>query len=158
AWDLPAMPWNGTTLYVADVAEDGAVGVPRVVAGGAAESVFQPEWSPSGDALVFVSDRSGWWNPYRYDPASQRTVRVVSRDAEFGQPQWQFAMSTYAFAGADRIVCTYSEDGLSRLAILDLATAALQPIATSFTEFAAVRAEGDRVVLRAGAPALPGCI
>jgi hypothetical protein len=29
------------------------------------ESIWQPEWSPTGE-LVFASDRSGWWN--RADP------------------------------------------------------------------------------------------
>ena len=36
---------------------------PRMVAGGAGESVLQPEWSPDG-MLHFISDRSGWWNLY----------------------------------------------------------------------------------------------
>ena len=34
AWDHPNMPWNGTTLYLADVAENGAMGEPRPIAGG----------------------------------------------------------------------------------------------------------------------------
>jgi dipeptidyl aminopeptidase/acylaminoacyl peptidase len=159
AWDLPAMPWNGTRLYVADLAEDGTVaGAPQVIAGGASESIFQPEWSPRGDAIVLVSDRSGWWNLYRHDPASRQTTPIAPKAAEFGQPQWQFAMSTYAFAGEDRIVCSYSEDGLGHLAVIDLRGGALTPIDTPFTEFGSMRAEGERVVFRAGAPARPGCI
>jgi dipeptidyl aminopeptidase/acylaminoacyl peptidase len=159
AWDLPAMPWNGTTLYMADLAADGAIiGEPRIVAGGESESIFQPEWSPHGDELVFVSDRSGWWNLYRHDLANGQTVAIAPRAAEFGQPQWQFAVSTYAFAGDDRIVCGYSEDGLGHLAAIDLASGALQPIETPYTEIGSVRADGDQVVFRAGAPALPGAI
>jgi hypothetical protein len=30
---------------------------------------------------------------------------LAPMDAEFGEPQWMFGMATYAFAGADRIVC-----------------------------------------------------
>src|SRR5262249_57450826 len=67
AWDHPNMPWNGTTLYLADVDEKGHLGEPRIVAGGPAESIFHPEWSPDGRALVFVSDRSNWWNHYPYN-------------------------------------------------------------------------------------------
>ncbi len=38
AWDHPNMPWNGTSLYLAELADDGAiVGTPLVVAGGPAE-------------------------------------------------------------------------------------------------------------------------
>jgi dipeptidyl aminopeptidase/acylaminoacyl peptidase len=155
AWDHPNMPWNGTTLYVGEFDADGALGEPQAIAGGAAESIFQPEWSPDGTAIVFVSDRSGWWNLYRFDLDSRAARPIAPLAAEFGQPQWVFGLSTYAFAGPDRIVCTYSEAGLGRLATLDLATGALRPLETPFTQFASVRAQGDHVVFIGGAPALP---
>ena len=60
-WDHPNMPWDGTELWVAPLADSGEE---RLVAGGAEESVFQPEWGPDG-RLYFVSDRDGWWNLYR---------------------------------------------------------------------------------------------
>jgi dipeptidyl aminopeptidase/acylaminoacyl peptidase len=69
-----------------------------------------------------------------------------------------FGLSTYAFAGRNRIVCTYSESGLGRLGLLDLQTGALRRIETPFTEFAWIRADGDRVVFRAGAPNQPTSI
>src|SRR5262249_39729134 len=71
-----------------------------------------------------------------------------------GQPQWNFGMATYAFADADRIVSTYSEAGLGKLAVVDLANGALQTIETPFTQFASVRAVGDQIVFVAGAPSL----
>jgi hypothetical protein len=63
-WDFPNMPWDGTELWVADLAADGALSNERLVAGGVDESIVQPEWSPAGE-LHFASDRSGWWNLYR---------------------------------------------------------------------------------------------
>jgi hypothetical protein len=60
AWDHPNMPWNGTTLHLADIGADGAPAGTRVIAGGVTESVCQPEWSPDGDEVIFVSDRTGW--------------------------------------------------------------------------------------------------
>ena len=78
--------------------------------------------------------------------------------AEFGQPQWVFGMSTYAFAGPDRVVCTYSQAGLGKLAVVDLTTGALQSVETPFTQFASVRASGDQVVVVAGAPSLATCV
>src|SRR5581483_10676932 len=65
-WNHPNMPWVGTELLVAEMAEDGSLAAPRVVAGGERESVAQPRWSPDG-VLHFISDRSGWWNLYRCD-------------------------------------------------------------------------------------------
>ncbi len=155
AWDHPNMPWNGTTLYLAEIGPGGApVGI-RIIAGGVDESVFQPEWSPDGNEIVFVSDRTGWWNLYAYDIAAAATRPLCPMAAEFGMPQWNLGMSTYAFAGARRIVCAYTAAGLGKLAALDLTTGALQPIETSFTEFGSVRADGDRVVFRGGAPDRP---
>lgn len=154
-WDHPNLPWNGTTLYRVALASDGMpVGEPQVVAGGLSESIFQPEWSPDGQ-IVFVSDRSGWWNLYTHDPATSETHPLVSMPAEFGVAQWVFGMSTYAFAGPDRIVCSYQEGGLTRLATLDLATRTLEPIETPFTEIVQVRAEADTVVFLGGSPRLP---
>jgi len=159
AWDLPNMPWDGTTLYLANLDTDGRIaGTPRAIAGGPTESIFQPEWSPDGAALVFVSDRSGWWNLYRHDLAGGAVDWLAPRSAEFGQAQWLFGMSTYAFAGPARIVCTYAQAGLAHLAVLDLPDKTLRPLDLPFTEFGSVRAEGDRVVFLAASPTFPGCV
>ena len=64
AWRHPNMPWDGTELWVADVSGDGTLDQPRHVAGGEADAIFQPGWSPDG-TLYFVSDSTGWWNLYR---------------------------------------------------------------------------------------------
>src|SRR5713226_2026901 len=60
-WDHPRMPWDGSELWVGDLAADGSVSNARRVAGGERESIFQPEWSPAGE-LHIVTDRTGWWN------------------------------------------------------------------------------------------------
>jgi dipeptidyl aminopeptidase/acylaminoacyl peptidase len=158
AWDHPNMPWNGTTLYLADIGPDGAPAGERAIAGGTAESVFQPEWSPDGNAIIFVSDRTGWWNLYAFEIASAATQPLCPMAAEFGAPQWNLGVSTYAFADAGRIVCTYTQAGLGRLATLDPASGALRAIETPFTEFGGVRADGNRVVFRGGAPDRPTSI
>jgi dipeptidyl aminopeptidase/acylaminoacyl peptidase len=158
AWDHPNMPWNGTTLYLADLDAAGAPAGVRAIAGGAAESVFQPEFSPDGNGIIFVSDRSGWWNLYVYDIALDTGRPLCPIAAEFGMPQWNLGMSTYAFAGAGQIVCCYSQDGLGRLATLDMAGGRLQPIVTPFTEFGSIRAAGKTVVFRGGAPDRPTSI
>ena len=158
AWDHPNMPWNGTALYLADIDAGGAPLGIRVIAGGVDESVFQPEWSPDGNKIVFVSDRTGWWNLYAYDIAAATTRPLCPMAAEFGMPQWNLGMSTYAFCDARRIVCAYTTAGLGQLATLDLTTGTLQAIETGFTEFGSVRADGNRVAFRAGAPDRPTSI
>ena len=116
SWDHPNMPWDGTELWLADVLASGALGAPLKVAGGPGESIFQPGWSPQGE-LHFVSDRSGWWNLYRR--RGEAVVALHPMAAEFGVPQWAFGMSTYGFDARGRIVCTYVQDGRSRLAAID---------------------------------------
>jgi len=156
AWDHPRMPWVGTTLYTVPLdARGNPAGEAIAVAGGSEESIFQPEWSPDGQAIWFVSDRTGWWNLYRSAWPSRKIEAVLPMEAEFGQPQWVLGMSTYAFAGPERLVCSYVSKGLGKIGILDLATRKLTQIDLAYTEFSSVRAEGDRVVFRAGSPAIP---
>ncbi|MCK5556973.1 MAG: S9 family peptidase [Candidatus Hydrogenedentes bacterium] len=142
-WNHPNMPWDGTELWVGEIREDGSLGQTERVAGGIDECVFQPEWSPDG-TLYFVSDRTGWWNLYRR--RERRTERLCQMEAEFGLPQWVFGMSTYAIESADRIICTYTQQGTWHLASLDTATGELQVIETPYTSIGFLRAEHGRVL------------
>src|SRR5690606_9930661 len=123
-WNHPQMPWDGTACYMATLAADGSLiaeasliaegsvvaeGSPvtnntlinngveesaRLIAGGVSESIFQPQWSPDGD-LFFVSDRSNWWNLYRWCSNTESVEHLCELSAEFATPQWVFGMSTY---------------------------------------------------------------
>jgi dipeptidyl aminopeptidase/acylaminoacyl peptidase len=158
AWRHPNMPWDGTELWVAAVDAGGALGPAERVAGGDEESIFQPEWSPAGE-LYFVSDRTGWWNLYHLRDGAIEALCPM--EAEFGQPQWVFGLSTYAFVSADLLVCAYTQHGTWRLAKLDLRTRrgeaclAPTPIDLPYTEIAAVRATPDHVLFLGGSPSEP---
>ncbi len=155
-WNHPNMPWDGTELWIGELAADGTIVSSERVAGGTTESIFQPEWSPDG-TLYFVSDRSGWWNLHRLN--SDRGLELVcERKAEFGAPQWIFGMSTYAVESVDRIVCTYGEGGFSRLATIDTRTGNLQRLDTEYTDISFVRAASGKALLRAGSPSAPASI
>ena len=157
-WDHPNMPWNGTTLWLSELDGHGNLTEPLIIGGSASESVFQPEWSPDGMALFFVSDRSGWWNLYRFDLGLRTSEPLAPMAAEFGVPPWKLGATTYACAGTDRIVCAYSKAGLGQLAVLDLKGKVLRPFETPFTEFSSVQVSGDRAVCRAGASNHPASI
>ncbi len=163
-WNHPNMPWDGTELWVAEFDSRGDILSPLQVAGGPAESIFQPEWSPDG-ALHFVSDRTGWWNLYRWRSGILPKVTNLREDvealcpmeAEFGGPQWVFGMSYYVFAGG-KIVCAYEKNGHSRLASLDPGTLKLEPIELPYTEIWRVKAGKGFVVLGVGSPMEPSAL
>jgi dipeptidyl aminopeptidase/acylaminoacyl peptidase len=87
----------------------------RVVAGGPEESVFQPEWAPDG-GIVFVSDRTGWWNLYHAN--GQMVTPVCPMDADFGGPAWIFGYKTHGFLSRGRILTTHWEGGTDHLGII----------------------------------------
>jgi dipeptidyl aminopeptidase/acylaminoacyl peptidase len=154
-WRHPNMPWDSTELWVGRCAADGTITDKKQVAGGDAESVCQPEWSPDG-VLYFVSDRSGWWNLYRIagDPlgADCAIEAVYPLAAEFGSAQWSFRQSRYAFASAQRLICSSSRDGSTSLASVDLSTLAVTPIATEFTEIGSLCADAHYVYFVGASP------
>ncbi len=153
-WDHPNMPWDGTLLLVASINDQGLLGELQVVAGGKTESIFQPEWSPDG-AFHFVSDRSGWWNLWRWEDGQLR--QLTDRNAEFGKPQWVFGSDTYSFASAELIACSYVENGAWKIATLDIESGMLLAVETPFSEMGRgdLKAGGGKVVFIAGAPSLP---
>lgn len=150
AWNHPNLPWDGTQLWLAAVRDDGSLAEKSLIAGGAAESIFQPEWSPDG-VLHFVSDRTGWWNLYRFRDA--RIEPLCERAAEFGAPQWIFRMSTYAFAAAEQILCAYNEQGNWRLGIINTDTREFEPIETPYRDISNLRVMAGRAVFCGGSPA-----
>jgi dipeptidyl aminopeptidase/acylaminoacyl peptidase len=114
-WLHPQMPWDGTECLIATIDEKGTVVQEKIIAGGPTESIFQPQWSP-GNELFFVSDRSNWWNIYRYKNDAIESVFLM--EAEFATPQWVFGMSTYGFLNDDEIFCCYSQSGHWHLGII----------------------------------------
>jgi dipeptidyl aminopeptidase/acylaminoacyl peptidase len=151
-WNHPNLPWDGTELWVAELNDDGAIQNTRLVAGGKAESIFQPEWSPDG-ALFLVSDRSGWWNLYRWTDDDLEPISEM--EAEFGLPQWLFRMSTYAFDGGGGIVATYNTLGNWSLARIDIASGRFDWIELPYTEISYVKTGPGFVVFSGGSPTEP---
>lgn len=139
-WDHPQMPWDGTELMLADF-KNGTLSHVQKIAGGATESIFEPAWSPS-IVLHFVSDKTGWWNLYRWNG---KLEPLCKQPAEFGLPQWNFGMSTYAFAG-DRIIAAFIKDGAWSLGL----SPDFKPLDLPWTFFTQVRATPKFAVFIAG--------
>ena len=153
-WDHPDMPWDGTRLWVAGLDEAGRVeGLPVCVAGSREESVLQPEWAADG-ALWFVSDRSGFWNLWRW--ADGATSAVCPLEAEIGGALWQLGARWYDLLDAGQAVAVVTTDGLSHLAVLRLGEAAPRAIELPHIELAGVCAAAGAVLVQGQTNNLPG--
>jgi dipeptidyl aminopeptidase/acylaminoacyl peptidase len=151
-WNHPNMPWDATELWLAEIAADGRLSGARRIAGDARGevSVVEPLWGPEG-TLYFVSDCSGWWNIWRWD--GERTAPVHSMRAEFGQPQWEFSMSTYAVLDERHLAAQYANADGHRIGVLDVASGELREIETPFNAFGYFTAVcGGRIICAAAGP------
>lgn len=147
SWDHPNMPWDDTVLTVRDLAS----GEDTLVAGGPGESVGEPSWQPDG-TLLFLSDRTGWWNLYRWTAADGVTP-VIVLDAEIGAPAWQLGGQRYVVLADGRIVFARWSGGYDGLAVAS-PDGEVRELGLPFSAIATVRpVTGGEVLVLAATPA-----
>ncbi|HUS22808.1 MAG TPA: S9 family peptidase [Aeromicrobium sp.] len=159
AWRHPNMPWDTTELWVADVAADGGLANERMVAGGGDEAVVQPEWAPDG-TLVYVSDKSGWWNLYRLavpgdGGRAAEPVALTSMEAEFAGPLWVFGLRWYGIAPDGTIVASANARGRDTLMMIPAVGGPAEPIAVPDEAIDSLVVSGRRVAYIGGGSAQP---
>ncbi len=163
AWDHPQMPWDGTELRLAKLAYDGS-GVPtlaaiRTVAGDTQTAIFQPQFSPDGRYLAYISDASGYGQLYVYDLASEMQVMLTDAPAEHGTPAWVQGLRRYAWS-PDSAALYYvrSAGGFDSLWRCELAAGANTPVeglsAYSVLRQLATAPDGS-IALLASSPTVP---
>jgi dipeptidyl aminopeptidase/acylaminoacyl peptidase len=165
AWNYPNMPWDGTFLRQGKI-EYITNSLPvlsgvTTLAGGENTSIFQPEYSPDGKWLAYMSDESGWWQLYLYDLESGEYQQITNEPAEHGSPAWIQGLRTFAFSQDSK--CIYyirNKEGFNSLwryrmdtadyeqVPLDPPYTYLEQIAVSSTGQLALLASGDRVPQR----------
>ncbi|MGW1886823.1 prolyl oligopeptidase family serine peptidase [Streptomyces sp. NPDC001970] len=157
AWDHPRMPWDGTTVMLGEVSEDGPFRAVREVAGGADESVPQVDWAPDG-SLLYVSDRSNWWELQRIRPdglhggEARGTGLCAGRGEEFGGPLWKIGL-TWFQPLENGLIAVIHGKGATALGVLDPETGELVDAAGPWTEWASTLAvNGTRVIGVAASP------
>ncbi len=141
-WCHPNMPWDGTFVYLGAWDRDvGSIDDPALVAGALDEACTQPRWSPDG-TLHFISDRTGWWNLYRY--ADGDVERVLEMEADIGMPQWVFGQSTYAFLPGGDIVCAVDRKARQSLGVIS--GGKFEDLDLPYSSISDVTTDGDRVL------------
>jgi dipeptidyl aminopeptidase/acylaminoacyl peptidase len=155
AWDFPAMPWDATRLWVGELTGAGLAGV-RLVAGGDAVAVLEPQWSADG-TLTWISDESGFWN--LYDDRDGDARPILPRRAEFAGPLWNLGQSNYAILGDGRIVAAAQEAGGETLLVIDPVAGAARPLDLPFVAFSSLQTlDAGRIAAIGHAAAEPSAL
>ena len=147
-WQHPNMPWDSTQLWCAQLTVDGLSDLALIAGGDNNQAIFQPSWSPDNQ-LHYVSDKDNWWNIY-----TANGEPVLSKDAEFATPLWQFGMSTYDFIDANTIGCLWTDQGLWHSGFIDIATGQLSNTESQYSSLAAACCHQGRLYMVAGAAPL----
>ncbi|GAA3084442.1 S9 family peptidase [Pseudonocardia yunnanensis] len=150
-WDHPSMPWDDTQLLVRDL----RTGEETVVAGGHGESVFEPRWNEDG-SLWFISDRTDWWNLYRWVPGAD-IQPVVREEAEIGSVGFGLGSAYYTVLADARVVFVRRRSGFDALVVRE-PDGSLAELDLPFSVITAVQPAGPgTVAVIAGGPvAEPG--
>lgn len=143
SWNHPNMPWDGCECWLGEFNDAGEIVKGKRIAGGARESIFQPQWSPDGQ-LYLISDRTNWWNIYRYD--GEQLIGICEQTVEFGAPQWVFGLSTYDFLDANTLLATYTQAGVWQLCTIDIASGKIQDIPSELSDVGYIRTARDKAV------------
>ncbi len=154
-WDHPDMPWDATTLWLAELDQSGLPAGAVAVAGGAGESLVQPEWAPDGKLYV-MSDRSDFWSLYRVEGRSLAPVALLA--AELAGPLWQLGARWYDFLDTGTALAIATQLGRSGLVQIDLATGAATRLELPFVEYAGLSCAGGRALVQALPDDGPGCV
>jgi dipeptidyl aminopeptidase/acylaminoacyl peptidase len=100
-WDHPNMPWDGTELRLATIAYDHD-GIPYLetvdtITGDKDTAIFQPEFSPDGRYLSYISDETGYGQIYIYDRQEHKHTLITNTEAEHGTPAWIQGLHKYSW-------------------------------------------------------------
>lgn len=144
-WNNPQMPWDGCELWLARLDADGSLLDSRRIAGGAHESIFQPQFSPEG-VLHCISDHGGFWNLYK---VSDGQVVALTHDAmDYGFAQWNFGMSSYGFQGDGSLLACRFNQGRSELSHIN-ASGAVQSVKKEFSQIEHLHVQDNQWVMLA---------
>lgn len=106
-WEHPDMPWDSTLLWVGSATAANA----RVVDGGDGVSVGDIGWTQDG-SLLYMSDRSGYWNLTR-DGATLHPVAFDCSD-----PAWALGGRSWLELPDGRVLLREWHDSSARLMVM----------------------------------------
>ena len=163
SWNHPHMPWDSSQLWIGDLDYQGG-DFPTLnhiipIAGGEGISIVQPEFSPDGQYLTYISDQSGWWQLYIYNLKSGESRQLTSTRADHGLPPWLQDQRSYSFSSDSQwIYFLRYQVGFASLWQLELESGKESQVyldeGYTWLESLAIN-QGDQIALVASGGALP---
>ncbi|KDQ57918.1 hypothetical protein JAAARDRAFT_129506 [Jaapia argillacea MUCL 33604] len=133
-WFHPDMPWEGSEIHVGDVVVSAkgelSIAAPAYIAGRRGDiSAAYPFWT-ADDILVFSSDVSGYYNPWKYSCADKQTVPIFPSPVveDFNGPSWLMGWSHGAPLESGKIFFTAYRDGRNVFYLVGLQSGSLEEV------------------------------
>ncbi|KAI8393751.1 Alpha/Beta hydrolase protein [Radiomyces spectabilis] len=139
-WVHSNMPWDFTRLYYASIHYNAGkltLDSDDWIAGKTVdESIVECKFGVD-NTLYFASDRSGFWNIYRFHQDEIQLVLEKPLSQEFAGPAWRFNDSSFipSQTDASKLYCINK----SKLAVIDVSSRKMTDIPTNFEHFDQLR-------------------
>jgi dipeptidyl aminopeptidase/acylaminoacyl peptidase len=104
--------------------------------------------------LIFVSDRTGWWNLYRDTPVGPDALYPL--EAEFGRPAWNFGLTNYAPLVNGSLVATWQAPDGGHLGVLE--STGMREIPLDWSIVGSVASDGVDFVGLVASPVKPPAV
>ncbi len=130
SWDHPYMPWDGTTLFVADIVS-GKLENKRALAGSIKNPVLSPEWLDD-ETIIYLDETSGWWNPWQVKLDGSKK-QILNEESEWGFPAWQLGYQGVSILDSENVIGVHGPVDNRKLAILNLKSGEVTDFKSDFT-------------------------
>ena len=160
-WNHPQMPWDGTRLETRTITDNKdclELGETQCWAGGPAESVQQPSFSPDGARIAYTSDKTGFAQIYVRAIETGEVTRISTEGLDHATPAWIQGRRTFCWANdGQSILAIQYEAGSARLVRYGLdASVEPIPLPSAYTMLEQITSSGaDEVALLASGSQTP---
>lgn len=140
-WNLPAMPWDASELWLASIDKTGAITDPALVAGGGGHAAFQPEWAVR-ESVAYVADEGGQGELFGH---GGETAPYPS-GGDLMRPLWSFNQRSYAVSDDGTAALAKVKLGEVELGVVHLHDGGPRKVETRLRSIEHIAADGDAIV------------
>ncbi len=164
-WDNPNMPWDETRLILADISIDKnpEITSSELIAGGHQTIIFQPEFSPDGRYLSYLTNNEDWDALVLYDlKLKVKKMLLDPKGVHIMEPAWVQGMRNYFWSpDGQSIIYIQNKTGFASLWRVSIANGAIEQIPTepyTWLEQISISSRGDISIIASSAQIPPRVI